>query len=72
MEIKADEFGPCCNIRLLRTKKNMTIEDLAEKSGVPLAVLEQLERGTLPEELMLDDIVALARVLRCKLHELFR
>ena len=34
--------------------------------------LEQLEQNILPEEMMVDDACALARVLQCELYELLK
>lgn len=72
MKAKEDKFKFFCDIQSLRIQHSMTLEELAERSGVPLWMLEQLERQNLPEEMTVDDAIALARALRCKLCELFR
>lgn len=61
----------CTNVQSLRIRQNMTVEELAEKSGLPLEMLEQLERDILPEEMVVEDAIKLAGVFRCKIHELF-
>ena len=45
------------------TKKRMTQKELSELSGVPLARLRRIERGT--QSVTLDDLVKLARALGC-------
>jgi len=50
----------------------MSLDELAERSGIPLNMLEQLEQNILPEEMMVDDACALARVLQCELYELLK
>ncbi len=59
------------NVKELREQRNITLEELAKHSGFPLEMLEQLEQNILPEDMMVDDAVALAEVFRCKVHELF-
>ncbi len=58
-------------IRELRKEKGVTIEELADKSGVSLMLLKQLEQNILPEEMMADDAIRLAKVFGCKIDELF-
>ena len=49
----------------------MAISELAQRSGLPLAMLEALEQGVIPEEMMVDDAFNLAQVFGCKTYELF-
>lgn len=58
-------------VRKLRNKEKLSLTELARRSGLPLEMLEALEDGILPEEMMVDDAFALARALHCKIYELF-
>lgn len=49
----------------------MSLKELSEKSGLPLSMLEALDQDMIPEEMMVDDVFALADVFQCKAHELF-
>ena len=62
----------CNNIHRLRERAGMSLDELAERRGIPLNMLEQLEQNILPEEMMVDDACALARVLQCELYELLK
>lgn len=62
----------CCNVSERRLHKNMSLEELSVSSGVPLKMLEVLERGEIPEEMMVDDAFHLADVFGCKVYELFQ
>ena len=62
----------CNNIHRLRERAGMSLDELAERSGITLNMLEQLEQSILPEEMMVDDACALARVLQCELYELLK
>jgi len=61
----------CNRVKELRKQKNISLEELAERSGVSKDMLEQLEQNILPEEMMVDDAISLARAFGCKVHELF-
>lgn len=61
----------CIKVYELRSREKISLTELARRSGLPLEMLEALEKGTLPEEMMVDDAFALARALHCKIHELF-
>ena len=39
----------CNNIHRLRERAGMSLDELAERSGIPLNMLEQLEQNILPE-----------------------
>lgn len=71
MTVEEHELKFICNVKTMRRRQNMTVEEMAEKSGLPLEMLEQLERDILPEEMVVEDAVKLAGVFRCKIHELF-
>lgn len=62
----------CKKLLDLRRKNNLTLPELARRSGVPLTMLEELDRGVVPESMMVDDAWKLAKVFDCELHELFR
>ena len=71
MKIEEEKLKFICNIKAMRRDQNMTVEELAEKSGIPLEMLEQLEHDILPGDMMVEDAIKLAGVFRCKIHELF-
>lgn len=60
------------NVRQRREAEGISISELARRSGVPLTMLEELERGVLPKRMMVDDAWRLSKVFGCELHELFR
>lgn len=60
------------NVRQRREQVGLSVAELARLSGLPLNMLEALERGEIPKEMVVDDAFALARVFQCKAHELFR
>ena len=55
-------------LRALRTKKGLTLAQLAEKVGVTLQVVGNWERGT--TEITLGDALKVCRALDCSLDEL--
>ena len=55
-------------LRALRTKKGLTLTELAEKIGSNLQVVGNWERGT--TEITLGDALKVCRVLGCNLDEL--
>lgn len=62
----------CKNIHWRQNEAGLSNLELSERSGVALEMLEALERGEIPEEMMVDDAFDLARVFGCKPHELFQ
>lgn len=62
----------CKKILALRIENGFTLPELARRSGVPLTMLEELERGVLPKSMMVDDAWKLAETFGCKPAELFR
>lgn len=52
----------CRNILELRLQKNLSLEALAQRSGVSLYILQALDKGIMPEEMMADDAIRLAKV----------
>lgn len=62
----------CKKLLALRIESDLTLPELARRSGLSLAMLEELDRGVVPESMMVDDAWKLAKVFGCELHELFR
>lgn len=62
----------CHNVYWRRKEAGLSNLELSERSGVALEMLEALERGEIPEEMMVEDAFDLARVFGCKPHELFQ
>mgnify|MGYP001144563044 CR=1 FL=1 len=60
------------NIQKLRIQEGISLAELGSRSHVPLWMLEELEQGTLPKEMMVTDALRLAMVFHCPVHELFR
>ncbi len=58
-------------IRALREQKNISLRALSEQSGVPVEWLKLLEQNILPEDMLVDHVISLARALNCRPHELF-
>lgn len=71
MTAKEMENKFCKRIHKLRNKEKLSLAELARRSGLPPEMLEALERGTILEEMMVDDAFALARVFHCEIYELF-
>ncbi|MEM5780070.1 MAG: helix-turn-helix transcriptional regulator, partial [Lawsonibacter sp.] len=55
----------------LRKQKDISLKALSEQSGVPVEWLRLLEQGVLPEDMLVDHVISLARALNCRPHELF-
>ena len=72
MECQKEAEIFCGNVNRRRAEAGLAISELAQRSGLPLAMLEALEQGAIPEEMMVDDACALARVLQCELYELLK
>lgn len=62
----------CNKIHKFRILKNLSLHELAERSGLPLKMLEALERGVIPEEMLISDAYYLAEVFQCEMKELFQ
>lgn len=62
----------CKRIFDLRTESELSLPELARRSGLSLAMLEELERGIVPKRMMVADAWKLAGVFGRELHELFR
>ena len=72
MSIEKNKDVFFCNVKRLRKQLGQSLEELAEQSGVPLEILEQLERNHLPKEMMVSDAYHLAVAFHCKIFELFQ
>ena len=62
----------CRNIHCRRGKAGLSNLELSQRSGVALEMLEALERGEIPKEMVVDDAFDLARAFGCKVSELFK
>lgn len=62
----------CHNICQRREKSGITLSELAQRSGVSLEILEALDQDEIPEEMMVDNTIDLAKVFGCEPHELFQ
>lgn len=71
LNIEKYSFQFCENLHRLRIQENLSLEELARRSGVPLAMLEQLEQNTVPEGMMVGHAIDLARALWCDPGQLF-
>lgn len=60
------------NVQRLRMQKGLSLAELGNRSHVPLRMLEELERGTLPKEMMVTEAFRLAKVFHCQINELFQ
>ena len=60
------------NLKRLRMQENISLAELGSRSHVPLWMLEELEQGRLPKEMMVTDACRLAKVFHCPVHELFQ
>jgi predicted transcriptional regulator len=60
------------NVHQRRERAGLSITRLSKLSGVSLKILEELERGVLPKEMMVDDALCLAKAFQCKPEELFQ
>ena len=61
----------CQNISRRRQQTGMSFTELSRCSGLPAEMLQQLDQGIMPEEMMADDAIRLAKVFGCKIDELF-
>ena len=61
-----------CNVQRRRMQEGISLAELGKRSNIPLWMLEELERGTLPKEMMVTDDLRLAKVFHCQAHELFQ
>lgn len=62
----------CETVYKLRTESGLSLPELSRRSGLPLTMLEELERGVLPKRMMVDDAWKLAEAFGCEAAELFR
>ncbi len=61
----------CENIKALREQEGLSVEELAEQTGVPLATLVRLERVSLSRVFSLRHLFALADHFQVRPCELF-
>ena len=62
----------CKKVSEIRLRENISLKELSQRSGISLEMLKALERGEIPEEMMVDDAFGLARAFNCKVSELFQ
>ncbi|NBI08665.1 XRE family transcriptional regulator [Colidextribacter sp. OB.20] len=62
----------CEKVAELQARKNISLQDLARRSGLPLKMLEELEKGVIPKEMTVDNAIDLAGTFGCEIQELFR
>lgn len=62
----------CRKVSEIRLCENISLEELVQRSGVPLEMLEKVEQNIIPAEMMVEDAVDLARVFGCEPYELFQ
>lgn len=72
MSIEENKQKFCNRIKRLQEGQSLTTQELAERSGVSLEILEQLEQNILPKEMMTSDAYKLATTFHCKISELFQ
>lgn len=72
MTIKEMEMKFCGKVSEIRLRKNISLEELARRSGLPMNMLEALDRDEIPEEMMVNDAFNLAKVFGCETYELFQ
>ena len=60
------------NVRQRREQAGLSVAELARLSGLPLKMLEELEKGVIPKEMTVDNAIDLARTFGCEIQELFR
>ncbi|MFG6147247.1 helix-turn-helix domain-containing protein [Halobacillus sp. B23F22_1] len=63
------QFGR--NVQIIRNKKNLSLEQLGEKTGLGQETLEKIEKGDLEPELSFDDLIDLSIGLNVHLMELY-
>ena len=72
MTIKEMEMKFCGKVSEIRLRKNISLEELARCSGLPMNMLAALDRDEIPEEMMVNDAFNLAKVFGCETYELFQ
>ena len=72
MSVKESENVFIHNVRQRREAMGISVPELARRSGLPLAMLEELDLGIIPESMMVTDAWKLAEAFGCELAELFR
>ncbi len=72
MSVQNDVHIFCQNIHQRRDTAGLSLLELSRRSGVPLEMLESLERNILPPEMDVGHALALAKVFGCQIYELFQ
>ena len=61
----------CENIRTLRLREHLTIENMAQRLGIDREQLQKLEDGILPEAMTVEMLVRLEKEFDVSLKEIF-
>lgn len=72
MSVKESENVFIHNVRQRREAMGISVLELARRGGLSPAMLEELDRGVVPEDMAVDDAWKLAEVFGCEPEELFR
>lgn len=62
----------CRNISQRRKDAGLSVLELSQRSGLPLEMLQELDKGILPEDMMVDDAIHPSQAFGCKTADLFR
>lgn len=60
------------NIKLYRTKENLTQEQLAEKSDLSVSYIKQIESGKVFKNITFDACFKLSKALNVSIEELYK
>jgi|InofroStandDraft_1065614.scaffolds.fasta_scaffold09042_2 transcriptional regulator with XRE-family HTH domain len=60
------------NIRMRREAMGLSLAETAQRSGIPVKMLETLEQGVIPPEMLITDVFYLAQIFHCETFELFK
>ena len=72
MSITEMKLKFCSRVYELRSESDLTVPELARRSGLSLAMVEALDRREVPKSMMVGDAFRLAAVFGCAASELFR
>lgn len=61
----------CENVKELRSKSGLAVETLGEKTGVPAAILKELENGVVSDGFTAEHLVGICRFFGLGLSEIF-
>lgn len=61
----------CTNIHTLRQREGLSAETMANRLGIHIDLLTQLENGILPEELTVEALVRIEQAFGVSLKDIF-